>query len=144
MDCLSCGSAGKESACSEGDLGSIPGVGRSPGEGKGDPLQYSGLENSRDCIIHGIAKSLTWLSNFHFYFRVPWHGEYIFFLFHESADNREKQLSFQHLWWEQGRSEGHRANGDKAESGVCTEITKRYFCPFMSVDSNCFKENTEK
>ena len=59
MDCLSCGSAGKESACSEGDLGSIPGVGRSPGEGKGDPLQYSGLENSRDCIIHGIAKSLT-------------------------------------------------------------------------------------
>ena len=59
MDCLSCGSAGKESACSEGDLGSIPGVGRSPGEGKGDPLQYSGLENSMDCIIHGVAKSRT-------------------------------------------------------------------------------------
>ena len=48
MDCLSCGSAGKESACSEGDLGSIPGVGRSPGEGKGYLLQYSGLENSVD------------------------------------------------------------------------------------------------
>ena len=44
-----CGSAGKESACNVGDLGSIPGLGRSPGEGKGYPLQYSGLENSMDC-----------------------------------------------------------------------------------------------
>ena len=43
-----CGSAGKESACSVGDLGSIPGLGRSLGEGKGYPLQYSGLENSMD------------------------------------------------------------------------------------------------
>ena len=46
-------SAGKESACNVGDLGSIPGLGRSPGEGKGYPLQYSGLENSTDCIVHG-------------------------------------------------------------------------------------------
>ena len=52
-------SAGKESACSAGDLGSIPGLGRSPGEGKGYPLQYSGLENSLDYIAHGIAKSQT-------------------------------------------------------------------------------------
>ena len=44
-----CGSVGKESACSEGNLGSIPGLERSPGEGKGYPLQYSGLENSVDC-----------------------------------------------------------------------------------------------
>ena len=51
------GSAGKESACNAGDLGSIPGMGRSPGEGKGYPLQYSGLENSTDCIIHGVALS---------------------------------------------------------------------------------------
>ena len=51
------GSAGKESACSMGDLGSIPGLGRSPGEGKGYPLQYSGLENSMDCIVHGTPKS---------------------------------------------------------------------------------------
>jgi len=43
-----CGSAGKESACNVGNLGSIPGLGRSPGEGKGYPLQYSGLENSMD------------------------------------------------------------------------------------------------
>ena len=54
-----CGSAGKESTCSEGDLGSIPGLGTSPGEGKGYPLQYSGLENSMDCIIQGVARSWT-------------------------------------------------------------------------------------
>ena len=46
-----CGSAGKESACSAGDLGLIPGLGRAPGEGKGYPLWYSGLENSVDCIV---------------------------------------------------------------------------------------------
>ena len=48
-----CGSASKESACNAGDLGSISESGRSPGEGKGYPLQYSGLENSMDCIVHG-------------------------------------------------------------------------------------------
>jgi len=52
-------SANKESACVAGDLGSIPGLGRSPGEGNGYPLQYSGLENSMDCIVHGVAKSRT-------------------------------------------------------------------------------------
>ena len=52
-----CGSAGKESACNAGDPGLIPGLGRCPGEGKGYPLQYSGLENSLDCIAHGVAKS---------------------------------------------------------------------------------------
>ena len=49
-------------------LGSIPGLGRSPGEGKGYPLQYSGLENSMDCIIHGVAKSWAQLNNFRFHF----------------------------------------------------------------------------
>ena len=53
------GSTGKESTCNMGDLGSIPGLGRSPGEGKGYPLQDSGLENSMDCIVHGVAKSQT-------------------------------------------------------------------------------------
>ena len=48
------GSAGKESACNVGDLGSIPELGRSPGEGNGYPLQYSDLENSMDCIVHGV------------------------------------------------------------------------------------------
>ena len=61
-----CGSAGKESTCNAGDLGSIPGLGSSPGERKSYPLQYSGLENSMDCIVHGVAKSQTQLSNFHF------------------------------------------------------------------------------
>ena len=60
------GSAGKESAHSVGDLGSIPGLGRFPGEGKDYPLQYSGLENSKDCRVHGVTKSQTRLSNFHF------------------------------------------------------------------------------
>ena len=50
------GSAGKESACSMGDLGSIPGLGRSPEEGKGYPLWYSGLENFMDCIVHGVQR----------------------------------------------------------------------------------------
>ena len=52
-------SVGKESACKAGDLGLIPGLGRSAGEGKGDLLQYSGLEDSMDCIVHGVTKSRT-------------------------------------------------------------------------------------
>ena len=51
------GSDSKESDCNAGDLGSIHGVGRSSGEGKGDPLQYSGLENSMDCTVHGVVYS---------------------------------------------------------------------------------------
>ena len=61
-----CDSAGKEPTCNVGDMGSVPGLGRSPGEGKDYPLQYSGLENSMDCIVHGVTKSWTWLSDFHF------------------------------------------------------------------------------
>ena len=63
---LPCSSACKKSTCKAGDPSSIPGLGRSPGEGKGYTLQYSGLENSMDCIVHGVAKSQTQLSNFHF------------------------------------------------------------------------------
>ena len=48
-------------------LGSIPGLGRSPGEGKGYPLQYSALENSMDSVVHGVAKSQTGLSDFHLF-----------------------------------------------------------------------------
>ena len=72
-----CGSAGKES-CNAGDLGLIPGLGRCPGEGKGYPLQYSGLEYSMDCIVHGVTESDTteWLSlfviDFCFNFTVVW------------------------------------------------------------------------
>ena len=78
------GSAGKESACSVGDLGSIPGLGRSLGEGNSYPLQYSTLENSMEYIVHGVAKSQTRLSNFHFHqkhqvmllVRIPWLSEH--------------------------------------------------------------------
>ena len=58
------GSAGKESACNAGDLGLIPGLKRSPGEG--NPLQYSGLENFMDCTVHEVTRSWTQLSDFHF------------------------------------------------------------------------------
>ena len=57
-----CGSAGKEAACNAGELGLIPGLGRSPGEGKGYPLQYSGLENSMDYVIHEVTKTWTQLT----------------------------------------------------------------------------------
>src|SRR5574339_1058885 len=67
------GSAGKESACNAGDWGSIPGSGRSPGEGNGNPLQYSCLENPMDgeawwATVHGVAQSRTRLSDFTFTF----------------------------------------------------------------------------
>ena len=55
-------SVGKESICSAAYPGSIPGLGRSPGEGIGYPPQYSGLENFMDCVVHGVAKRLTRLS----------------------------------------------------------------------------------
>ena len=62
------GSDGQESACNAGDLGLIPGLGRSPGEGNGHPLQYSFLENSMDrgawwATVHGVTKSCTRLSD---------------------------------------------------------------------------------
>ena len=63
-----CGSAGKESTCNVRGLGSIPGLGRFSREGKGYPLQYSGLENSMDCIIHGVTRSQTQLRDFHLLF----------------------------------------------------------------------------
>ena len=62
--CFPDGSAGKESACNVGDLILIPGLGRSPGEGKGYPFQYSGLENSKNCIVLGIKEfdRTKWIS----------------------------------------------------------------------------------
>ena len=65
------GSAGKESACNVGDLGLIPGLERSLGEGKGYPLQYSGgLGNPMDYIGHAVTKSQTRLSDSHFHFQI--------------------------------------------------------------------------
>ena len=72
------GSAGKESACNVGDLGLIPVLGRSPEEGKCYLLQYSCLENSMDGIVHGVTKSRTRQSDFHFHFKPgearQWHA----------------------------------------------------------------------
>ena len=65
-----CHSAGKESACNAEDLILIPGLGSSSGEGKSYLLQYSSLENSMDCIVHGVTKSQTWLSDFHVHISV--------------------------------------------------------------------------
>ena len=73
------GTVGKESTCTAGDLGSIPGLGRSPGEGHGNPLQYSCLENPMEggawrATVHGFAKSWTWLRDYQFSTaqRRPW------------------------------------------------------------------------
>ena len=65
------GSDGKESTCNSGNLGLIPGLGRHPGEGNGNQLHYSCLENSTDlqawwAIVHGVTKSWTWRNDFHF------------------------------------------------------------------------------
>ena len=69
-----CSSAGKESARNEGDLGSIPRLGKSPGDEKGYGLQYSGLENSMDYIVPGVTNSWTQLSNFHFHISLGFPG----------------------------------------------------------------------
>ena len=72
-----CGSTGKESGCSVGDLSSIPGLGRSPGEGKGYPLQYSSLENFMDCIVHGGPKESNTTERFSLslFIKKKWHQE---------------------------------------------------------------------
>ena len=93
-------SAGKESPCNVGDLGSIPGLGRCPGDGKGSPLQYSGLENSPDCRVHAVARSRTRLSDFHF-------THCLFKLFHSDllGTGRARGKSNRHL--PQGRERAH-------------------------------------
>ena len=74
-------SVGEESACNVGDPGLTPGSGRSAGEGKGYPFQYSGLENSRDCIVPGVAKNWTQFT-LHFTSRTRrWHFNYNMWLF---------------------------------------------------------------
>ena len=89
------GSAGKECVCNAGDVGSIRGLGRSAGEGKGYPFQCSGLENSMDCIVHGVTKSRTRVSDFHFtHFAMASKVYYSPFLEQRQAmDNRAKLYS---------------------------------------------------
>ena len=92
-----CGSAGKESACNAGDLGSIRGLGRSPGEGKGNPLQYSGMENSMDLYSprgHKESDTTERLSVFTFKSALPFpRWEIILWLWHKTATwERKKRL----------------------------------------------------
>ena len=89
-----CGSAGKESACNAGDLYSISGLGGCPGEGKGCPLQYSGLENPMHCVVHGVTKSRTLLSDFHLLLQltVPFTGIF--------SSEDQSQLSVTTVFWE--------------------------------------------
>ena len=77
-----CSHIASHSACSVGDLGSIHELGRSPWEGKGYPLQYSDLENSMDCRVHGVAKSQTWLSELHF---LPYCRQILYHLSHQGS-----------------------------------------------------------
>ena len=72
--------------CNVGDLGSLPGLGRSPGEGKDYPLQYSDLENSKDHIVHGVAKSRIRLRDFHFHFIHPTNTSAMLTLCQEKAE----------------------------------------------------------
>ena len=104
------GSAGKESACNEGDLGLIPGLGRSPGEGKGYPLQCSGLENSLDCMVLGVTKSRTWLSDFPFSF-----SKVIFRLKDLYFSVMQKKKS---SWPKSNPRESHRSGGRSPTEGA--------------------------
>ena len=91
--CVFIFSAGKEYACNVGDLGLIPGLGRSPWEGKGYPFQYSGLENSMDCIVRGVAKSRTRLSDFHL------HRENKNFIYHKIFIYKMKRYHRIYQYW---------------------------------------------
>ena len=104
-----CGSAGKEFAFNVGDLGLFPGLGRSPGEGKGHSLQYSGLENSMDCMVHGVAKCQAQLSTEHK------HSFYIVLAFY----HRKHQKQFHRDISQETYSEYH----------ACVYVLSRYlFC----------------
>ena len=80
--------------CSVGDLGLIPGLGGSPGEGNGYPLQYSGLEKSMGCIDHWVAKNQTRLSDFHLV--SVWVLIYLFIITREHEGSATQLVSIQH------------------------------------------------
>ena len=92
-------SAGKKkSACNVGDLGSIPEMVRCPGEEKCYPLQYSGLENSKDCIVHGVTKSQTRLSDFDFDFDCSYARCYTWRELGEKAMRSFCVISYNCMW----------------------------------------------
>ena len=91
-------SVGRESACSAGDAGSIPGLGRSPGEGI-THSSYSGLENSMDCLVHGVAKSRTRLSDFHFQFFTFKKSLILKALFESESGSRSVETVSDFIFW---------------------------------------------
>ena len=93
--CFPCGSAGKESTCNAGDLGLMPGLGRSPGEGKG---KYSGPENSMHYIVHGVANSRTQLSDFHFHQTMREHWRLILRTVLKRFGEWRQEKQFQESW----------------------------------------------
>ena len=112
------GSADKESACNAGDLVLIPGLGRSPGEGKGYPLQYSGLENSMDCKVHGVAKSQIRWSDFQFYFQ------------HITQDNLKKICPNKKLYIKIRRNIIYNSKKWKQPKYPSIETTRQNVCPY--------------
>ena len=94
------GSDGKASARNAGDPGSIPGLGRSSGEGNHSPVQYSGLENSVDCIVHEVTKSQTRLSDFHFHYIYIYHCIHGMEYYSATKKKNEKNeiLPFATMW----------------------------------------------
>ena len=108
---LFCGSTGKESACNAGNLGLIPGSGRSPGEEKVYPLQFSGLENSMHCIVLGVTRSQTRLSNFHFtsvHRKVKWGEEHSKWHLEKLSDSSLEQTKSR-------EEESHLGNNNKGK-----------------------------
>ena len=108
-----------------GDLGSIPGLRRSPGEGDGYPLQNSGLENSMDCIVHGVTKSQTRLSAFHFPLS-------------KSPEHEHRDATTGNLIT-QGATKGQTAN-----SGTCLGGTKWDPARFLQANRNGLQFKTNR
>ena len=95
-----CGSAGQESACNAGNLGLIPGLGRSPGVGKDYTLQYFGLENSMGCTVQRVAKSQTRLRDFHF------HSTHALYSIAFLGDIRKVLSLNSNTWWQKAGIQG--------------------------------------
>ena len=106
------GSAGKESACNARDLGSIPWLGRSSGKRKGYSLQYSGLENSMDCIVYGVTKSRTRRINVHFHFNPQQPKQKA----KSEAKKDHKTCSQVHSWYTAGQQ------WTKSVAGMCLDL----------------------
>ena len=127
------GSGGKESACNVGDLGSILGVGRFPGEGNGNPLQYSCLENPMDrgawkFTVHGVAKSRTRLSDF----TLPYHSapqrKIRCFSYHFYLQNRSEKLYMWKMWWVTGQHNLAKSAWENTICSVGKEMVPSYSC----------------